>query len=82
MTNSSPRQRTDRDWAKFRDSIRWKTEFQIPTDKHTWMVCCPILVRVHRIWSVVLLEERVMIILDPLKSQNGAEDHRQIVDKM
>ena len=28
----------DRDWAKFKDLIRPKTEFQIPKDKHTWMV--------------------------------------------
>jgi hypothetical protein len=72
----------DRDWAKFRDLIRRKTEFQIPKDKHTWMVCCPILVRVHWVWVVDLLEERVIIILDPLKSHTGAQAHRQIVDKM
>jgi hypothetical protein len=67
----------DNDWAKFRDLIRRKTEFQIPKDKHTWMVCCPILVRVHWVWAVALLEERVIIILDPLKSHTGAQAHRK-----
>ncbi len=72
----------DRDWGKFRDSIRRKTEFQIPKDKHTWMVYCPIFVRVHWVWAVALLEERVMIILDPLKSHTGTKTHWQIVDKI
>ena len=38
--------------------------------------------RVHWVWVVVLLEERVLIILDPLNSHTGVEVHRQIVDKM
>ncbi len=40
------------------------------------------LVRVHWVWAVALLEERVIIILDPLLSHTGVQAHRQIVDKM
>ena len=69
----------DGGWVKFRDLIRQKTELQVPKGKYTWMVCCPIHVKVHWVWAVVLLEERVIIIVDPLKSHTGSKAHRQII---
>ena len=39
-------------------------------------------VKVHWLWVIVLMEERVIVILDPLTSHTGKEGHREIVKKI
>ena len=44
--------------------------------------CCPVHFKVHWLWALVLLQERAVIILDPLTAHTGKEGHKEICKKI
>jgi hypothetical protein len=69
-------------WKKFKAEIRQDPAFQLPEGRRTGMVCCPVHYKSHWLWVLLLLDERVGIILDPLVSHTGRKGHEEILGKI
>jgi hypothetical protein len=69
-------------WQNFKEEIRLRPAFQIPEGRHTRIVCCPVHFKSHWLWALLLLDERVGIILDPLVSHVGHKGHKEIFRKI
>jgi hypothetical protein len=70
------------DWQNFKVEIRQRPAFQLPEGRHTRMVYCPVHFKSHWLWGLLLLDERVGIILDPLVSHTGHKGHKEIFRKI
>ena len=69
-------------WQNFKVEIRLIPAFQLPEGRHTRMVCFPVHFKSHWLWSLLFLDERVGIILDPLISHTGHKGHKEIFRKI
>jgi hypothetical protein len=69
-------------WQSFKAEMRRRPAFQLPEGRHTKMVCCPVNSKSHWLWVLLLLDERVGIILDPLVSHTGHKGHKEIFRKV
>ena len=69
-------------WQNFKAEMRARPAFQLPEGKHTKIVCCPVHFKSHWLWALLLLDERVGIILDPLVSHTGQKGHKEIFRKI
>ena len=45
-------------------------------------LCCPVYYKAHWLWALLLPEELVGIILDPLVSHTGENGHKEIFRKI
>ena len=70
------------EWQNFKAEIRLRSAFQLPEGRHTRIVCCPVHFKSHWLWALLLLDERVGIILDPLVSHTGHKGHKEIFRKI
>ena len=69
-------------WQNFKAEMRSRPAFQLPEGKHIKIVCCPVHFKSHWLWALLLLDERVGIILDPLTSHTGQKGHKEIFRKI
>ena len=69
-------------WQNFKAEMRLRPAFQLPEGRHIKMVCCPVHFKSHWLWALLLLDERVGIILDPLVSHAGHKGHKEIFRKI
>jgi hypothetical protein len=69
-------------WQSFKTGIREQSAFRLPEGQHTRVVCCPVHHKSHWLWALLLLEEKVAIILDPLTSHTGRAGHTMIFKKL